>query len=278
MLTALIALLAALQVTPPPQAAPAGAAADKAAIMETVLNYADGYYEGSAERMARAVHPLLSKRALMPAQDGGPSKLSTMNSEMLIEIARAGRGKLPPEQRGVKAEVLDVAGDLATARVFTVQFNDYLHLVRTENGWRILNVLWRPPAKTPTEPDRPSLSAVARDYLAAMAGKNGQAVQEVLHPAVAFRVFGPSPAGSRMMVQDALADYVGDLVNAGRMPLPPEAGGTGTITVLDAYEDIAAVKLAAAPFLQYAHLGRLNGRWRVINTLTFVQPPPKQGD
>jgi hypothetical protein len=275
MLTVFLVMVSALQVSPAPQSAPAGAEADKAAIIETVLNYADGYYEGSAERMAKAVHPLLSKRALMPAQEGGPSKLSTMNSEMLIEIARAGRGKLPPEQRGVKAEVLDISGNLATARVFTVQFNDYLHLMRTENGWRILNVLWRPPAKTVTEPDKVSLSAVARDYLAAMAGKNGQAVQEVLHPAVTFRVVGPAPASSRLIVQDALADYVADLVNAGRMPLPPEAGGTGAVTVLDAYEDIATVKLAAGPFLQYAHLARLAGRWRVINALTFVQPPPK---
>ncbi len=276
MLTLLLTLLTALQANPAPQApAAAGAEADKAAILETVLNYADGYYEGSAERMAKAVHPLLSKRSLMPAQEGGPSRLSTMNSEMLIEIARAGRGKLPPEQRGVKAEVLDVAGNLATARVFTAQFNDYLHLLRTENGWRILNVLWRPPAKTTTEPDKVALSVASRDYLAAMAGRNGEAVRAMLHPAVSFRVIGPAPASSRLIVQDALADYVGDLVEAGRMPLPPEAGGTGTVTVLDAYEDIAAVKLSAGPFLQYAHLGRLAGRWRVINTLTFVQPPPK---
>lgn len=275
MLTFLLTLLTALQANPAPQTPPGGADADKAAIMETVLNYADGYYEGSADRMARAVHPLLSKRALMPAQEGGPSRLSTMNSEMLIEIARAGRGKLPPEQRGVKAEVLDISGNIATARVFTVQFNDYLHLMRTENGWRILNVLWRPPAKKTTDPDKVSLSAAARDYLAAMAGKNAQAVQEVLHPAVSFRVVGVAPAASRLIVQDALADYVVDLVEAGRMPLPPEAGGTGAVTVLDAYEDIAAVKLSAGPFLQYAHLGRLAGRWRVINTLTFVQPPPK---
>lgn len=274
MFSAFVALLWALQASPPPPAA-SGPDADKAAIIETVLNYADGYYEGSAERMAKAVHPLLAKRALMPMQEGGPSKISTMNSEMLIEIARAGRGKLPPEQRGVKAEVLDIAGNLATARVFTVQFNDYLHLMRTEDGWRILNVLWRPPAKTTTEPDKVSLAAVARDYLAAMAGKNGQAVQEVLYPAVAFRVVGPAPAASRLIVQDALADYVADLVEAGRMPLPPEAGGTGAVSVLDAYEDIAAVKLSAGPFLQYAHLGRLAGRWRVINALTFVQPPPK---
>ena len=277
MLTLLLAFCCAMEAAPPEQAA-ATADADKAAIIETVLNYADGFYEGLAERMTKAVHPLLSKRALMPAAEGGPSKLSTMNSEMLIELTRAGRGKLPPEQRGVKAEVLDVSGDLATARVFTVQFNDYLHLIRTDNGWRILNVLWRPPAKTVTEPDRPSLAAVTRDYLAAMAGKNGQAVLEVLHPAVTFRVVGASPAGSRLVVQDALAEYVADLVNAGRMPLPPDAGGTGTVALLDAYEDIATVKLSAGPFLQYAHLGRLAGRWRVINALTFVQPPPKQGD
>jgi len=273
MLIAVMAMWFAMQATPPAQPA-AGAADDKAAIIETVLDYADGYYEGSAERMAKAVHPLLSKRALMARQGEAP-KLSTMNSEMLIEAGRAGGGKLPPDERGVKAEVLDVAGNLACARVFTARFNDYLHLLRTENGWRIVNVLWQPPVKETTEPDRASLSAAARDYLAAMAGKNGQAVLDVLHPAVSFRVVGPVPGSSRLIVQDAMAGTVVDIVNAGRMPMPPEAGGTGAVTVLGAYEGIAAVKMAAGPFMQYAHLAKLDGRWRVVNALTFVQPPPK---
>ncbi len=273
MLITVMALWFATQATPPAQPA-GGPADDKAAIIETVLDYADGFYEGSAERMAKAVHPLLSKRALTTRQDGTP-RLSTMNSEMLIEAARAGGGKLPAAERGVKAEVLDVTGNLACARVFTVQFNDYLHLMRTGNGWRIVNVLWQPPVKETTAPDRATLSAVTRDYLAAMAGKNGQAVLDMLHPAVSFRVIGSVAGSSRLIVQELMADSVAEIVNAGRMPMPPEAGGTGTVTILDAYEGIAAVKMSAGPFLQYAHLAKLDGRWRVVNTLTYVQPPKK---
>ncbi|MBP1634150.1 MAG: hypothetical protein H6Q10_724 [Acidobacteria bacterium] len=278
MLALLLAISCAVQVFSPPQPPTPGktvpSEADKAAIIETLLNYADGFYDGSAERMAKALHPLLSKRAVIAANGGAP-RLSTMNAEMLIEVTRAGRGKLPPEQRGVKAEVLDVSGDLASARVFTAQFDDYLHLMRTADGWRIVNVLWTPPVQAPAPVDKASVAAVARDYLTALAAKNGQAVLEALHPAATFRVAGPAPAAPRLIVQDALPDTVAEVVNTGRMPLPEDAGGSGTVAVLDAYENIATVKIAAGPFLQYAHLAKLDGRWRIVNALTFVQRPPQ---
>lgn len=37
-------------------------AADSAAIKQTALDYIEGWYEGNAERMERALHPDLAKR------------------------------------------------------------------------------------------------------------------------------------------------------------------------------------------------------------------------
>ncbi len=39
------------------------------AIAKTALDYGEGWYEGNAERMERALHPDLAKRALMPDPD-----------------------------------------------------------------------------------------------------------------------------------------------------------------------------------------------------------------
>ena len=58
--------------------------ADKAAIRQAVLDYAEGFYGHAPDRMERAVSPLLSKRGLnlrpglpyrMPAQPGGCRRL-----------------------------------------------------------------------------------------------------------------------------------------------------------------------------------------------------------
>ena len=105
-----------------------------------------GYYEGSGDRMARAVSPMLTKRGLV-SRPGVEPFLVQMNAEMLIDAARSGRGKLDPGKRQLAAKVLDVDGDVASAQVFTSGFNDYLHLARQKGTWRVVNVLGYPPAR-----------------------------------------------------------------------------------------------------------------------------------
>ncbi|HEX6315687.1 MAG TPA: nuclear transport factor 2 family protein, partial [Gemmatimonadaceae bacterium] len=45
-----------------PRLASAQTAADSAAIRAAALDYIEGWYEGNAERMERALHPELAKR------------------------------------------------------------------------------------------------------------------------------------------------------------------------------------------------------------------------
>ena len=37
----------------------------------------------------------------------------------------------------------DISGDIANAHTVSPEYIDYLHLVRTADGWRIANVLFR---------------------------------------------------------------------------------------------------------------------------------------
>jgi hypothetical protein len=39
------------------------------------------------------------------------------------------------------------------------------------------------------------------------------------------------------------------------------------ITILDVFNDIAAVKIESAEYSDYAHLGKINGNWVIINVL-----------
>ena len=118
--------------------------ADEADIRATIDDYYLGWYDGDAERMARALHPDLPKRgwhdigADVPRID--PDTFSSM-----IEWTRAGQGRRTDEAgRRYRAEINDVYGDVAAVVVHAVPYVDYLHLVRTADGWRILNALWCP--------------------------------------------------------------------------------------------------------------------------------------
>lgn len=124
----------------------AGAAAqapqeELAAIRRTALDYIEGYYEGNPEKMARSLHPDLAKRRV--SAEAGQSKLNPISRDQLVEVARSGRGKSTPaaEQRKDVA-VLDVFGNTATVKLDARDWVDYLHLVKWNGRWVILNVLW----------------------------------------------------------------------------------------------------------------------------------------
>src|SRR5262249_61542197 len=74
---------------------------------------------------------------------GAPPSLVRRTAAPLGAAAKG--GKAAPADRHITTEVLDVQQDIASARVFTAQFNDYLQLVKRNGAWQILNVLWHAP-------------------------------------------------------------------------------------------------------------------------------------
>jgi hypothetical protein len=110
---------------------------DESAIEATVLDYFEGWFDGDAERMERALHPQLAKRAL---RDG---KLSESPATQMIEATAAGMGKQQdPGERRIEIEVVDIYPPIAAAVVHSNVYREYVHLVQTESGWKIANALW----------------------------------------------------------------------------------------------------------------------------------------
>ncbi len=137
-----IALFSALLVL---TAAPASAqtAADSAAIRQTALDYIQGWYEGDAERMERALHPQLAKRIVRQSPAGGGSRLDHMGAEQLIEGTRAGYGtRTPVERRQSDVTILDIFENVASVKVVASDWIDYLQVARVDDRWLIINVLW----------------------------------------------------------------------------------------------------------------------------------------
>lgn len=136
-----LAVPAAYAADPVP-AAPAANPQELAAIKATALDYAEGWYEGNAERMARALHPELAKRIVRVGPDG-KAALDQMGASRLVAMARAGAGKnTPPAQRLAEVTVFDVFGNAATVKVSMSGWIDYLHVGKVDGRWVIVNVLW----------------------------------------------------------------------------------------------------------------------------------------
>jgi hypothetical protein len=116
--------------------------AEAAAIRQAALDYIEGYYEGSAERMERALHPELAKRIVHTDAKTGRSRLDQMGAMTLVQITRgrSGRNVSGPQQKDVT--ILDVFGGAASAKIVANDWIDYLHLAKFNGRWVIVNVLW----------------------------------------------------------------------------------------------------------------------------------------
>ncbi len=106
------------------------------AIRQTVLDYFEGWFEGDAARMERALHPELAKR-----QSG--EELGITTKQRMVELTEAGAGREDARDGRIDIEVEDVYKDGASVTVRTATYHEYLHLVRTADGWRIANALWQ---------------------------------------------------------------------------------------------------------------------------------------
>ena len=118
-------------------------AEDLTAVRSTVLDYFEGWFDADAERMRRALHPGLAKRSLAQDPDRTPA-VSSVTAEQMVAWTGAGHGRARGAvDRAVDVQVLDVSGTIAMALVHSTDYVEYLHLVRTADGWRIINALWR---------------------------------------------------------------------------------------------------------------------------------------
>ena len=117
--------------------------ADAAAIRDCLLDYFEGWFDGDADRMDRALHPGLAKHAIN--QDATRSGTLDVTTKVeMVEATRLGRGKQrDTPDRGIWIDIFGVSGDIASAIVHSTVYVEYALLARTGDGWRITATLWR---------------------------------------------------------------------------------------------------------------------------------------
>lgn len=107
---------------------------DRDLITRCALDYFEGWFDGDPERMDSALHAELVKR-------DGDDELDAMTKADMVEATRRGQGRRD-DGRDVEVEVVDIHGPIASAVVRSVPYREYLHLVRTQDGWKIANTLY----------------------------------------------------------------------------------------------------------------------------------------
>ena len=114
-------------------------ATDETAIVATALDYFEGWFDGDVARMERALHPELAKRAL--TEDRWTLNETTAEWMLGATAGQLGKSRDLPD-REIVVDVVDAYGDVASAVVRSAIYREYLHLVHTRDGWKIVNALW----------------------------------------------------------------------------------------------------------------------------------------
>lgn len=115
---------------------------DHNAIRQAALDYVEGQYEGDAQRVENCLHPLLAKRTVNFDDRQKSDRLDQLGALELVQLTREGVLK-DIEPKITKVEVLDVFDTIASVRVESTIFVDYLHLGLYNGRWMVINALWK---------------------------------------------------------------------------------------------------------------------------------------
>ena len=112
---------------------------DASAVRSTVRNYIEAYYTGNAARMEQTLHPHYLKHVI----HGDIPIREKTGAQMVAEIRKNGPADLPAAQKNEQVTVLDIVGDIASAKLVTPGWTDYVTLSKVDGDWKILSVVQR---------------------------------------------------------------------------------------------------------------------------------------
>ena len=111
-------------------------------VRSVALDYIEGWYAGDAERMERSLHDDLVKRTPLAGDDTAAADLRAVSKDRMVELTSGGGGRDVADP-AIEVFVHDVSDDIACARTVCVDFVDYMQMVKTPDGWKIANILFR---------------------------------------------------------------------------------------------------------------------------------------
>jgi len=119
--------------------APKATSVESSAVSATVKNYIEAYYTGDALRMRQTLHPHYLKHMI----HGDIPMREKTAEQMEQEVRSNGPSGQPQAEKTEQISVLDIAGDIASAKLVTPGWVDYITLSKLDGQWKILSVVQR---------------------------------------------------------------------------------------------------------------------------------------
>jgi hypothetical protein len=104
---------------------------DRDAIRAVALDHVESWFDADVARLKRILHPSYSAREQFTAHD-------------LIEATANGAGRDEDAvDRQISIEIASVDGETARVVCLSHRYAEVLQMVRTPEGWKVLNGIWQ---------------------------------------------------------------------------------------------------------------------------------------
>jgi hypothetical protein len=122
-----------------------------------------------------------------------------------------------------------------------------------------------------TDADREAVKRTALNYAEGWYEANADKMESALSPDLAKRIVRTNPQGQSGLGQmTALSLVQGTRAGSGKQT--PKEEQQKDVTILDMLGGAATVKLEMRDWVDYMHIGKMNGKWVIINVLWETKP------
>ncbi|CAA9195340.1 nuclear transport factor 2 family protein [Flavobacterium collinsii] len=120
-------------------------AQDSLDIKRVALAYIEAQHNPNPKLMEGALHPRLVKRSVFRSKAAKKDYISEYFAENMVILAETynAKGDKFPKNPRKEVKLLDVSARTASVKLIADAWIDYMHIVKTNGEWKIINVLWQ---------------------------------------------------------------------------------------------------------------------------------------
>jgi hypothetical protein len=120
-------------------------AQDTIDIKRVTLAYIEAQHNPDPKLMEGALHPRLVKRSVFKNKPTKKDYISEYFAENMIILAESYnvKGDKFPKNPRKEVKLLDISARTASVKLIADTWIDYMHIVKTNGEWKIINVLWQ---------------------------------------------------------------------------------------------------------------------------------------
>lgn len=114
-------------------------------IKRVALAYIESQHNPNPKLMQDALHPRLVKRSVFKNKTTQKDYVSEYFAENMVILAESYniKGDKFPKNPTKEVKLLDVSARTASVKLIADEWIDYMHIVKLNGEWKIINVLWQ---------------------------------------------------------------------------------------------------------------------------------------